>query len=221
MRIALFFKSSRLKFVFISDTHSKHHSIKIPKADVLIHAGDVSQRGKKEEVIDFLQWFSKQKIQHKIFIAGNHDFFFEHASKEEIRSIIPENVIYLNDSETRINGIKIWGSPVTPWFFNWAFNKKRGEEIRKHWDLIPADTDILVTHGPAYGFLDAISNEQHVGCQDLLRRVLIVKPKIHVCGHIHESFGSIRRSEIQFINASQVDELYQLVNAPVVHILQP
>jgi len=186
---------------------------------VLIHAGDVSHRGKKEEVIDFVQWFSKQKFQYKIFVAGNHDFFFEKTSEEEIREVIPENIIYLNDSEIIIDGIKIWGSPITPWFFNWAFNRKRGEEIRKHWDLIPVDADILITHGPAYGFLDVISNEQHVGCQDLLRKVLVVKPKIHVCGHIHESYGSIHRSGIQFINASQVDEVYQLANKPLVHSL--
>lgn len=182
---------------------------------MLIHAGDVSNRGKKEEVLDFIQWFSRQAFQYKIFIAGNHDFFFEKAGQEEIKEVIGETIIYLNDTATTINGIKIWGSPITPWFFNWAFNRKRGEEIRKHWDLIPADTDLLITHGPAYGFLDTISNEQHVGCQDLLRRVLVVKPKIHVCGHIHESYGSINRSGTQFINASQVDEVYQLVNQPL------
>lgn len=208
-----------MKFVFISDTHSKHHKIKIPKGDVLIHAGDVSQKGRKEEVIDFLQWFRKQKFQYKIFIAGNHDFFFEKASEEEIKNLVPKDVIYLEDSQINIEGVKIWGSPITPWFFSWAFNRKRGEEIRKHWDLIPSDTDILITHGPAYGFLDSISNEQHVGCQDLLRKVLLVKPKIHVCGHIHESYGSINRSETQFINASQVDEVYQVVNKPLVYSL--
>lgn len=186
---------------------------------MLVHAGDVSLRGKREEVIDFLQWFSKQEFQYRIFIAGNHDFFFEKAGEEEIKNLIPGNIIYLNDSGTTVNGMKIWGSPITPWFFNWAFNRKRGEEILKHWDLIPPDTDILITHGPAYGFLDTISNEQHVGCQDLLRRVLVVKPKIHVCGHIHESFGSIHRSGIQFINASLLDELYQLINKPVTAFL--
>lgn len=205
-----------MKFVVISDTHSKHHFIKLPKGDILIHAGDISQKGKKEEVMDFLQWFGKQNFTYKIFIAGNHDFFFEKASQQEITETIPQDIIYLNESGIDINGIKIWGSPITPWFFNWAFNRKRGAEIRKHWENIPTDVDILITHGPVYGFLDIISNEEHVGCQDLLRRVLIVKPKIHICGHIHESYGQITRSGIQFINASQVNELYNLSNRPIV-----
>jgi Icc-related predicted phosphoesterase len=212
----LLFKLFPLRIVAISDTHSKHHSIKIPKGDILVHAGDVSLRGTKEEVIDFLQWFSKQRFQHKILIAGNHDFYFEKTPTEEIQTIIPENVIYLKDSGTEINGIRFWGSPVTPWFFNWAFNRKRGEQIRKHWEMIPFQTNVLITHGPVYGFLDTLGNEQHAGCQDLLRRVLLIKPILHVCGHIHESHGSIHRSGVQFINACQLNGHYDLVHKPIV-----
>ena len=205
-----------MRLVAISDTHSKHHSIKLPKGDVLIHAGDVSSQGTKEEVVDFLQWFTKQNFQYRFFIAGNHDFYLEKASHKEIQKIIPENIIYLKDSGIEINGIKFWGSPVTPWFFNWAFNRKRGEQIRKHWELIPTDTNVLITHGPVFGFLDTLSNEQHVGCQDLLRTVLLIKPKVHICGHIHESYGSVQRSGIQFINACQVNEHYDLIHKPIV-----
>ncbi|MFL5810882.1 MAG: metallophosphoesterase family protein [Flavisolibacter sp.] len=204
-----------MKILAISDTHGRHHNIRLPKADVLIHAGDISYHGKKEEVINFLQWFSKQKAEYKIFIAGNHDFYLEHAKPEQLEALIPEGVIYLKDSGINIDEIKIWGSPVTPWFYNWAFNRHRGEEIRKHWDLIPANTNLLITHGPVYGFLDMVINEQHVGCQDLLRTVLTVQPKVHVCGHIHESYGSIKRSGIRFINASVVNEQYELANKPI------
>lgn len=210
-----------MKFVAISDTHSRHRSVKLPKGDVLIHAGDICYKGKKEEVIDFLKWFSEQKFQYKIFIAGNHDFFLEKASATTIKEMIPENIIYLNDSGTTINGIKIWGSPVTPWFFNWAFNCHRGAQIRKHWELIPVDTNLLITHGPAYGFLDQVINEQHVGCQDLLRRILFIKPKVHVFGHIHESYGNIKRSGIHFINACQLNEQYELTNKPIVFEIKP
>jgi Icc-related predicted phosphoesterase len=205
-----------MKFIAISDTHLRHRGLKLPKGDVLLHAGDITYHGKKEEVIDFLDWFGKQNYLYKIFIAGNHDFFFEKAGKSEIETLIPEGVTYLNDSGISINGIKIWGSPVTPWFYNWAFNRKRGEPITKHWRLVPPDTDILLTHGPAYGFLDQLINEQHAGCQDLLRTVLTIKPKYHVFGHIHESYGSIKRTGIQFINASVVNELYELINKPIV-----
>lgn len=182
---------------------------------MLIHAGDVSYKGRKEEVEDFLKWFSARPFEHKIFIAGNHDFYFEKINAEIIAGLIPSNVIYLKDSGVSINGINIWGSPYTPVFYNWAFNRQRGAAIRKHWELIPPATDLLVTHGPAYGFLDLIMNEQHAGCQDLLRTILTIKPKLHVFGHIHESYGNIRRSGIQFINASMVDELYRITNSPL------
>ena len=78
-----------MKFLAISDTHCRHHNIRLPKADVLLHAGDISYRGKKEESIDFLEWFAKQDFQYKIFIAGNHDFYFEKA--KVILQIVPVN----------------------------------------------------------------------------------------------------------------------------------
>ncbi|MGZ5285534.1 MAG: metallophosphatase domain-containing protein [Flavisolibacter sp.] len=205
-----------MKIVFISDTHGRHQQIKLPKGDMLIHAGDVTYKGRKDEVQNFLKWFSLQPFQHKIFIAGNHDFYLESLKDEELPLLVPENVIYLKDSGISINGINIWGSPYTPVFYNWAFNRQRGAAIRKHWELIPPATDLLVTHGPAYGFLDLIMNDQHAGCQDLLRTILTIKPKVHVFGHIHESYGNISRSGIQFINASMVDELYRITNPPIV-----
>ena len=200
----------------IADTHSRHRAIRLPKGDVLIHAGDISYRGEKLEVEDFLTWFRKQDFEHKIFIAGNHDFLLEKAKPKEIDNLILDDIIYLNDSSTLVNGYKIWGSPVTPRFFNWAFNRARGEAIRKHWELIPSDTHLLITHGPPYGILDQVANEQHVGCKDLLNRVVEIKPLVHVFGHIHESYGSTKNMGIRFINASQTNESYEVVNKPVV-----
>ena len=205
-----------MKFVAISDTHCRHHNLKLPKGDVLLHAGDLSYRGKKEEILDFLGWFSKQKFNYKIFIAGNHDFYFEKTKSSELEEVIPKDIIYLQDSGTTIEGIKIWGSPITPWFFNWAFNRHRGQEIKKHWDLIPQGTDILLTHGPVLGILDMVINEQNVGCKDLLDKVKEVKPKFHVCGHIHEAYGNVKRSGIRFINCCVLNETYELINKPVV-----
>ena len=101
----------------IADTHSRHRSIRLPKGDVLIHAGDISYRGEKLEVEDFLTWFRKQDFEHKIFIAGNHDFLLEKAKPKEIDNLILDDIIYLNDSSTLVNGYKIWGSPVTPPIF--------------------------------------------------------------------------------------------------------
>jgi len=128
-----------LKIISISDTHGKHKGLTLPDADMIIHAGDITSNGDELQVKSFLNWFSNLNIQHKIFIAGNHDFYFERNPTEGIQKLIPENIIYLNDQLITIDGINIWGSPITPWFFDWAFNRERGEDIKKHWDLIPTN----------------------------------------------------------------------------------
>jgi predicted phosphohydrolase len=107
-----------LKLVAISDTHSLHKRVKLPKGDVLIHAGDLTTKGELSEVSDFLGWFATLPFAHKIFIAGNHDFFFEKAPDAVIQKLVPDGVVYLNDSGVTINNIHIWGSPVTPCFFD-------------------------------------------------------------------------------------------------------
>jgi Icc-related predicted phosphoesterase len=206
-----------MKLVCISDTHGKHQSLQLPDGELLIHAGDVSKRGEKSEILDFLQWFSSQKHLYKIFIAGNHDFYFEKFPQKEILKIIPENVMYLNDSGVNIQGIQFWGSPITPWFFDWAFNRKRGEEISQHWKLIPKDTNVLITHGPVANILDKTIRNQSVGCEDLLREIQNLPfLKLHICGHIHEAYGQVKKGEIDFINASVLDIKYNLVNQPIV-----
>lgn len=205
-----------MKFVVISDTHGLHDALELPPGDVLIHAGDVSKRGYTREIVSFLNWFKVQPHPYKIFIAGNHDYFFEQKPAEEIAAIIPSNVIYLNDSGIEIGGVRIWGSPVQPWFCDWAFNRQRGPEIRKHWDLIPAGTDILLTHGPAFGFLDRLITGEAVGCEELIKKIWEIKPKYHLTGHIHEAYGEIETDGIRFINAAVLNHRYEMQNAPVV-----
>ncbi len=205
-----------MKVVAISDTHGFHNQLQLPEGDMLIHAGDVSKRGEEHEVVEFLEWFKNQPFTHKIFIAGNHDFFFEGRAKSYIATKIPDNVIYLNDSGVTIEGIHIWGSPVQPWFYDWAFNRKRGYEILKHWELIPKETDILITHGPVAGILDKTVYGNSVGCEDLRQVVKRIKPKFFICGHIHEAYGIEETISTTYINASVLNVKYQMMNAPVV-----
>ncbi|TCI92172.1 metallophosphatase domain-containing protein [Tenacibaculum sp. M341] len=204
-----------MKIICISDTHGFHRGLKLPKGDMIIHAGDVTKRGEKEEVIDFLSWYQHLDFKHKIFIAGNHDFFFEKASPKEINELIPSGITYLNDTGITIEGIKIWGSPIQPWFYSWAFNRQRGKEIQKHWDKIPNGLDILITHGPAYGVLDLTQHNQSVGCQDLFNKIREVKPKIHITGHIHEAYGRLNMFGVDFVNASVLSVKYELTNPPI------
>lgn len=201
-----------MKIVAISDTHGKHKWLKVPDGDMIICAGDVSSRGYKNEIELFLNWFEKLPHPHKIFIAGNHDFFFENAPAKEIEALIPKNIIYLNDSGVTIDGINIWGSPITPFFFNWAFNRNRGEEISQHWKLIPKQTDILITHGPVANILDRTIYGEHVGCEDLKKVVSTIKPKYFIGGHIHEAYGVFETEHTTYFNASVLNEKYTLKN---------
>jgi Icc-related predicted phosphoesterase len=184
--------------------------------DLLIHAGDLTTRGAPHEVADFMQWYQAQPHPNKIVIAGNHDFFFERYTADEVARVIPSNVTYLNDSGITIAGLNIWGSPVSPWFYNWAFNRHPGNDIIRHWQLVPPGTDILITHGPVYGLLDRKAGGNHVGCKDLLRKVEEIKPKLHVCGHIHEGYGLVQHGTTTFVNASVLNEHYRHAHEPVV-----
>ncbi len=205
-----------MTLTLISDTHFQHEKLNLPGGDMLIHAGDLCKYGTEDEVIVFLEWFEKQAYTHKIFIAGNHDWFFEIYDNPYIDKIIPPTIHYLNDLGVEIEGFKIWGSPVQPAFCDWAFNRKTGAEINKHWELIPKDTDILITHGPPFGILDQTDSNYNAGCEMLLKKVNQIKPKIHVFGHIHEGYGMIEKGKTIFANASSVNSNYQMVNAPIV-----
>lgn len=209
------------KIVFISDTHSKHNHIPnddIESGDIIIHSGDFSSRGYKHEVINFLSWFSDLNFRYKIFIAGNHDFLFQDDPKvcSEILSKYP-NVIYLQDNGVEVDGIKIWGSPWQPTFYNWAFNlPRRGSEILSKWKMVPGDTDILITHGPPHGILDLIGDNTNCGCELLSVEVdQYIVPKIHSFGHIHYSYGTSKINETMYINASSLGEDYNYKNKPI------
>lgn len=210
-----------MRIVCISDTHNQHSNkgLILPEGDCIIHAGDVSGRGYKNEIVPFLNWFNELPYKYKIFIAGNHDFFFEEASKKEIDEMLNNypNVIYLNDSGVELEGIKFWGSPVQPWFYNWAFNRK-GDEICRHWDLIPLDTQVLITHGPVHGYLDLTLGGDVTGCPYLLGKIKELKNiKYHICGHIHEAYGIIEFADgVKFINASVLDARYVMKNKPII-----
>ena len=184
----------------------------LPDGDVLIHAGDCTSRGTQFELEYFLSWFSAQSHKKKILIAGNHDWIFEKQPKLARKLAKDAGVIYLNDQSKKIGGFKFWGSPVQPEFNSWAFNRKRGSDIDKHWNLIPADTDVLITHGPPFNILDSTSmTKGPVGCERLRMHVNErIKPQIHIFGHIHSAHGLTLLHNTIFANVSQLTDYYEL-----------
>ena len=169
------------------------------------------------EIKDFLEWFDGIKgYEHKIFIAGNHDFGFQDNPNlcAKLLQDYP-TVTYLEDSSVIVDGIKIYGSPWQPRFYNWAFNVDRGWDIAQKWEKIPQDTDILITHGPLHGILDSTYTGQRVGCEDLYKKVMEIKPKVHCSGHIHYDYGMKEIDGMTFINACNLGEDYMYQNGPI------
>lgn len=214
-----------MRIAFISDTHGQHKKLDsfLPGGDLVIHGGDLTGRGYNHEIDSFCGWYHKlENYKHKIFIAGNHDFGFEDRETEALEIVGSHNreLVYLKDQVFIIPGnpdIIIAGSPWQPEFYDWAFNLPRmGDELKSKWDSIPKQTDILVTHGPPFGILDyAKYSAKNVGCELLLERVKLIKPKIHIFGHIHEGAGYVFDGHTHFINASVLNERYEFSNRPI------
>jgi Icc-related predicted phosphoesterase len=203
-----------MRLVCLSDTHGLHDQIVVPDGDLLLHAGDVSRRGKLSEIIEFNRWLGTLPHPHKVVIAGNHDFLFE--KEPSLAASLISNAVYLNDSGVEIGGIRIWGSPISPEYHDWAFNRERGAEIRRYWDMIPPETDILITHGPPRGVLDQTQGGHLAGCADLAEVVEKIGPKLHLFGHIHEAYGQLRLGNTLYVNASVLNFSYEPVHPVVV-----
>ena len=162
----------------------------------------------------FDRWLGTLPHPRKVVIAGNHDWGFER-TPVKARSLL-QHATYLEDELVTVDGVRIWGSPWQPWFYDWAFNLPRGPQIAAKWAMIPEGVDVLMTHGPPAGILDRTKNGEHVGCEDLRRELLRVRPKVHVFGHIHEGYGTLEQDGVRFVNASNCSERYRAVQAPIV-----
>lgn len=205
-----------MKIVAISDTHMGHCDIKLPAGDVLVHAGDATFTGGIKELAAVNGWFNIQKtrFKHIIFVPGNHDLLFQY-NETVARALMP-GITILIDQEIVLDGIKFYGSPWQPEFENWAYNLPRGPKLNAKWDLIPTDTDVLITHGPPYGYFD-----RNLGDVGLARKVMEIAPQLHVFGHVHRLgaellFRHAHMVQTTYANVSMSDEEYRILDDPFV-----
>ena len=210
-----------LKVTLISDTHTKERNVLVNGGDLILHSGDVMNSGYDwEDLYDFLNWFSELPYKMKVFIPGNHDRFIENNPVDAwkmINEFHDKGVRCLIDDFVEFEGLKIYGSPWQPEFYNWAFNLPRnGEELAEKWAAIPANTDILITHGPAWGYNDTTQyrRDTHLGCELLRERIDVIRPKIHLSGHIHSGQGYYYDGHTHHFNASVLNERYNYANLP-------
>ena len=210
-----------MKIWHISDTHGFHHQLNIPEGiDLVIHTGDCSNRmdpyTNEPEVRQFIEWYEQVPIPNKIFIPGNHDTSIERNLVKN-SDFIWAGIHLLNHDWMDVGGIKIFGSPYTPTYGQWAFMKSR-ETINRVWEQIPEGMDIVAVHGPCKGILDLSRDRQNVleFCGDsALRKHILnrVKPKYFLSGHIHNfediintGFRHLPDYGITFSNASGVTD---------------
>lgn len=218
-----------MKIWHISDTHSKHAQLTPQVCDVIVHSGDFSNSRQldksRSEIADFIEWFAALDAQHKVLVPGNHDMALFH--KRYLADEIPSNIIYLDNEQVVIEGVKFYGSPFTPTHGGtWAWATAR-DKLHVYWDAIPEDTNVLITHGPPMGVLDkawrydavsttestAMKYIEQTGCRNLMTRVMLIKPQAHLFGHLHNmrdiyNAGTAKISGIDtiFSNASCVED---------------
>ena len=208
--------ADKIRVVCFGDTHCRHNKLPpLPHGDILIHMGDFSS-GDIKSLKKFNTYMGKQPHKHKIVIGGNHDLFLDAGSLTPQRKKIENNkcahpgaegralltnMQYIEEESAQILGYKIYGCPYTPMFWG-AFTRPEAV-LKPIFERIPLDTDILVTHGPPLGVGDVVKGGKAVGHEGLRERVEVVRPLLHVFGHIHEGYGVYLGGEdIIFVNAA-------------------
>lgn len=220
------------RLVCMSDTHGQHREVFLPHGDVLIHGGDITKSGEIGTIQDLSRFFGESSFTEIVTIAGNHDItldpdyyqrswqrFHREPFDTNVAQASLKNCTYLRDDSCSVaqGKVKIYGSPWTPEFYDWAFNLPRGKQLRNVWSSIPSDTDVLITHGPPLGRCDMVAHGVRTGCYDLLQEVQQrVKPRVHVFGHIHEGYGASFDGQTLYVNASNLDLRYQPTNPCIV-----
>jgi len=216
-----------MKVCCISDMHG-NLNFEIEESDILICAGDAlpchgggvwGYYGQVDFIRDsFIPWLERQPVKDIVFIAGNHDWIFEIDRKSVPK--FPTNVHYLQDEEIEVQGLRIYGTPQQPIFCNWAFNRTP-ERLEMFFDKIPEGLDILISHTAPFKIMDKVDfpNKQgHFGCKVLKKRIKEVQPKYVVFGHFHGQYGIVNKKymgDITFVNASLLNEKYEMTKKPI------
>lgn len=192
-----------MKILHLSDTHGCHHRLRgLPEADIVVHSGDFCMVGSEQEALDFLNWFCDLPYRHKIFICGNHDDCLYGANVDGL----DDNVHYLCNSGLELDGLKFYGVPM---FMGDCVTDRQSRNYAK----IPSDTDVLITHSPAYGILDFDDNVNY-GSGEILERLAHLKLKAYLFGHIHARHGVVAQHGTIYSNGAIMAADYTRLNPP-------
>jgi uncharacterized protein len=153
------------------------------EADVVIAAGDfASVHEGLDDVIGALSVISTPTI----LVPGNNE------TEDALRTACDgwEAATVLHGEGTEIDGTRFFGLgagvPITPW--DWSFDLDERQAAERLAGC-PEDA-VLVVHSPPKGHCDQSSAGDHLGSEAILEAIEAKKPKVAVCGHIHESWGA-------------------------------
>lgn len=193
-----------MTILHFSDTHGCHRRLRdLPEADVVIHSGDFTMNGSEAEAIDFMNWFCDLPYRYKIFICGNHDDCLYEASIDGL----DDNVNYLCNSGIEIEGLKFYGVPM---FMEDCITDRQS----RNYASIPNDTEVLITHSPAYGILD-FDDDINYGSEEILEIIPILHNlKAHLFGHIHARNGIMEQNGVIFSNGAIMNADYTILIRP-------
>lgn len=207
---------NKIKICAISDTHNQLFKIKIDESpDVLIHSGDFSTNGSETELKRFLIHISEIPIKQKICVLGNHDYkLLEKYKEKELRRLFNNfNVTLLINESITLNHITIHG---ISWHEDFWY--KTRPELESIYSFIDLNANLLVTHHPPYKILDLSFKfkSEYCGCP-IIEEYINKMPNLshHFFGHIHESYGVLKKNNITFHNTAILDENYLIKNQPV------
>lgn len=199
-----------MRLVCLADTHTFQGDLagKVPDGDLLVHAGDLGRAGDAAELAEVAAWLRSLPHPHKVVVPGNHDALFER-DQGRARELF-RGIVVLIDEAAVVGGLSCYGSPWTPAYHSWSFMKQRGAPLAAVWAKIPYGVDLLVTHGPPHGVLDDATSyrgggwagPELSGCEELAKRVALVRPRVHAFGHIHGQRGVVERDGTKFVNCT-------------------
>ncbi len=218
-----------MKICAISDTHGQHRNLKIEPADILCIAGDISPlriQGRKSEMLnwlkeDFLPWCEELPVNKVFVVFGNHELAVSHMEEEVLNLVnLESKVTFLINSGVEYKGYKIWGSPLSNKFGNWAYMNPESEQV-EIFKTMPDNVDILIVHGPPYNACDIClqhpyGNVNHLGNPALTIVIEQKKPKVTLCGHLHTGQRHEKLyGEYDVYNVSVLNEQYEIWREPL------
>lgn len=206
-----------MKIWHISDTHGYHGYLKIPEnienIDVIVHSGDCSNSrsiiNNREEVLNFIEWYSSIPVKYKIYVAGNHDTSIEN-NLITANNFTNKGIIYLENASIEIGGFNFYGSPYTPSFGNWSFMKSRNK-LNGYWEKLKSNSpniDVLITHGPPRRILDSVETHnfqaEFAGDSALFNFIKDTNPKLSLFGHIHSNISNLGTAKLSQLNLNTI-----------------